>query len=356
MGPYVADLMPDIFTGAMIVAVGLLATHWRSVTRAERWFAVLVVAAALLFHPSNSAILMGLVAIAGLWQLARRTFRSHGAFYLVMVGCFAVAIAGQEMFSYGLERATGSRPVLLPHLTAHLIDMGPGYRYVVASCPQSGFAVCKFEDRLPIYWEDFVGLADPKRGVFAPADLATKRAMSSQQISFALNVLRFDPVGVITGLARDAGRQLVAFSPTGIGYQPAELSYFTYYFPADVARSLRLSRVGSGSGLLAAVGVGRLALVCAGLVVLLVDGLRAGRSAGVPPSEAPIAGLVALLVSGVVVNAIVCGVFASPLDRYQGRVAWIIPLAAVLVALRRWEQVHARGEQRPTGVLDNRPA
>ena len=34
----------------------------------------------------------------------------------------------------------------------------------------------------------------------------------------------------------------------------------------------------------------------------------------------------------VLVNAAVCGGIASPYDRFQGRIVWLIPLAAVLAA------------------------
>jgi putative flippase GtrA len=43
---------------------------------------------------------------------------------------------------------------------------------------------------------------------------------------------------------------------------------------------------------------------------------------------------VGLLLAGYVINAAVCGVLSGPFPRYQARVAWIIPLAAAVVAQR----------------------
>ena len=351
LGPYIAYLMPDIFTGAMIIAVALVATLWRAVARGERLFCLAVLACALLFHPSNEVILLGLVAAVTVWHLARGTLGRHRTYYLAIAACFAVGVAGQQLFSYGLQRATGSRPLTLPHLTAHLVDMGPGYRYIRASCPQSGWAVCRFEDRLPIYWEDFVGLADPRRGVFAPADLPTKRALSAEQIPFALSVLRFDPVGVVTGLARDAARQLVAFSPTGLRYVPGEMTYFAQSFPTDVDEHIARSRLGRGNGLLAAANVANLVLVCGGLVVIVAFGVRLTRATGHPQVPA-LAGFVAVLSGGFVMNALVCGIFASPLDRYGGRVVWIIPLASVIITLWQWERRRSRHDELGVQVAD----
>jgi formate/nitrite transporter FocA (FNT family) len=41
-----------------------------------------------------------------------------------------------------------------------------------------------------------------------------------------------------------------------------------------------------------------------------------------------------LVVAGVLANAIVCGALASPADRFQARVIWLIPLLAVGMAPR----------------------
>src|SRR5206468_297508 len=39
-----------------------------------------------------------------------------------------------------------------------------------------------------------------------------------------------------------------------------------------------------------------------------------------------------LLVLAVVINAAVCGVLSGPFARYQARVAWLVPAAALVVA------------------------
>lgn len=41
---------------------------------------------------------------------------------------------------------------------------------------------------------------------------------------------------------------------------------------------------------------------------------------------------------GVLMNAVICGVLAFPYDRFQVRVIWLLPLAALLASSMTWEQ------------------
>ncbi len=348
MGVYIAYMMPDIFTAVLILAVALLSTQWRRLTWFDRVFAGALASAALLFHQSNLPIFLAMAGIAGAWSLLRERRMVIGPPAAALALCLAIGFAGQQAFTYALTRATGSRPLLLPHLTAHLIDMGPGYRYIVATCPGSGFAVCRFEKRLPIYWEDFVGLNDPRRGIFAPADLATKHALSDEQISFAIHVLRYDPAGVVGGLARDSARQLVRFSPLGLSYTVAMIKYVHTLFPAEVRPHVDRSLAASGPGLFRLLAATNLLTTVGCVIAIVLMAIRPGGRWRLTDSyDAP--RLATLLLVGVAINAVVCGTFASPLDRYQGRVVWLIPLATFVLATslrvrRRAEEPKAAGE------------
>ena len=41
--------------------------------------------------------------------------------------------------------------------------------------------------------------------------------------------------------------------------------------------------------------------------------------------------MLALVVIGIAVNAAICGILSGPHDRYEARVAWLIPFAALTV-------------------------
>jgi hypothetical protein len=48
--------------------------------------------------------------------------------------------------------------------------------------------------------------------------------------------------------------------------------------------------------------------------------------------------LLAMVAIGIMVNAAICGALSSPLDRYEARVAWLVPFIAVTVILAVWQR------------------
>ena len=80
---------------------------------------------------------------------------------------------------------------------------GPGYRHLRATCPGNGLAVCAFVDRLPPDHEQFMW-AYP--GLFATADPEMRRKLSAEQVRYALNVLRYDPLGQSAVLSQRTAR------------------------------------------------------------------------------------------------------------------------------------------------------
>lgn len=44
------------------------------------------------------------------------------------------------------------------------------------------------------------------------------------------------------------------------------------------------------------------------------------------------------IVIGLLVNALVCSMFSGVLNRYQGRIIWLIPMLAIFIASRYWDQ------------------
>jgi hypothetical protein len=75
---------------------------------------------------------------------------------------------------------------------------------------------------------------------------------------------------------------------------------------------------------------------------------RAGGDAGSPRIAA-----IGWIVTGVIFNAAISGVLAGVFDRYQGRVAWLMPLAA-MAGVAAWREAAGRRDAAPTrakGVL-----
>jgi hypothetical protein len=325
VGPFVAYVMPDIFTGVIILAAALVLIWWPRLTRGDRIGLFAVISFGLLAHNSHVVIIAALLAMAApiLWWPRDRSLRAPLGFLLA---CVVVALVGVAAFDAAARRVSGQKPLLLPHLTAHLIDMGPGMTLIRDRCPEIGYAVCDFADHLPVDWVAFLGSTDPQRGVFEIADPATKRRLSDEQISFALAVARHDPAGLAAGMARDIAAQLGVFNLRTMRHDDKVAANMAASFPPAVAQAAAASRVGQSDSPLAIIETSNLALTIGALLYLALVVARSRRGDEV---SRDLAMFMLVVVLGLVANAIVCGGIASPNPRFQARVIWLLPFLAL---------------------------
>ena len=326
-GVFVAYIMPDIFTAVLILIAAVVVGFWERIRAAEKLFLFATGAYASCTHPSHLPILAAVIALVAIYYVAHRTRFRRGWAVLLLVGCEVVGISATLAFNIVVTKLTGERPLLLPHITAHLVEMGPGTRYIRANCPGAGFAVCQFAPRLPVGWVTFLSSTDPKTGVFEVASPSVQRLLSDEQTRFAEAVLLFDPVGVIAGTARDVARQAVLFNLDTLKLStPARENYYDS-FPPKVYRHIVTSRVGRNDITLDSisridllvVGISVLGLMCFAITCIYYE------SESVVFSDAKV--FAAVIVVGVLANALICGALASPEPRFQARVVWLIPLA-----------------------------
>jgi hypothetical protein len=363
LGLYTGLLMPDIYAGLAVLASVILMVYGRGLRAGQALGVALLLLFALTAHNSHLAVVTGLLlltATAPWWMTlgrggARSTPRPAdspdsglraSAVWPSGLAWVAVAILlawlAEAGFARAVERAVGAPPLRLPHLTARLVDAGPGTEYLQRQCPRMPqdrrWAACEALERYPMPWTDFLFEADPRRGVFAPADAASKRRLSEEQLSLAWSVLRDAPGAVLADLAADVPRQLLAFRIDIWGLGPRELAMYQGRVPASLmdamvhslgARHPEWQTLWSALTLASVTGG---AVVLAGLMLRgrprsASTGTRTRAGAG-DGATARVSRSSALLLTGVVLNAAVCGLLASPLDRFQARIVWLVPLLA----------------------------
>lgn len=345
---YTGLLMPDVFAGLAVLAVAILAVHWRRLARTDRWLLAGLLLFALASHASHVALALALL----LWAMVLRWVRpgweglSLPAMGVVAT-CIVAALVAEWGFAQAVTRAVGAPPLRLPHLTARLVDMGPGTDYLRTHCRPTGgtnglqpYAACTFTANYPTAWTDFLFSTDPRRGAFALADAAAKRGLADEQVALALDVLRHDPAGVLGGMALDVPRQLTGFRVDVWGYGPRELAMYAGRIPDALFTGMKSSR-GNGT---AAVNDAFSVLSYAGMLATLGLALywarrrRQGAPACVPQRMEQVA---MLAIVGFVANALVCATLASPMDRFQARLAWLPSLLALSVLALAWKRRRA---------------
>ncbi|MDO9707855.1 hypothetical protein [Paracraurococcus lichenis] len=332
---YVAYVMPDLFAAVAILGAALLVGFWRDLARTDRVLLWLLVAFGVMAHASHLLTLAAILVVCAVAALLRRTPAPRAAPLLALAACVALGALGEVAFGQAVRLALHQSPLRLPHMTAHLIEMGPGLDLLRAQCGgASPFALCAYVDRLPVDWVSFLFDSDPARGVFGAADMVLKRRISEEQTRFLLATLAHDPLGTATGLLRDGLEQVVSFGLPDIVYTQKRLDFFAGYFPAALAEGAPRTLVQTHPAI---TRVHEAIIYAVALAALLAGGialLRPGPARRDPAWDgAATVALVVLL--GLVVNGLVCGMLASPYGRFEARVIWLLPLVAMaLVGLR----------------------
>ena len=85
-------------------------------------------------------------------------------------------------------------------------------------------------------------------------------------------------------------------------------------------------------------------LAALGLALHWARQRRLGAPACVPQRMEQVA---MLAVGGLLANALVCATLASPMDRFQARLAWLPPLLALAVLALAWKRQHAAARPGP---------
>lgn len=331
---YTGLLMPDVFAGLGILAMGTLAVYWDRLRRADR----LALAAILLFGLTAHASHVALTAVVLVLGFLVRKFSARwhhlsGAALVVVAVCLVGAAGAEWAFGKAVTKAVGSPPLRLPHPMARLIDMGPGTAYLRRTCPQSGFAACAFLQNYPTAWDDFLFSADPHKGAFALADPDAKRRLSQEQMRFVAEVLRDDPVGVLRGVGSEVLRQFGQFGMDVWGYSPRELAMYAGRIPDAMFARMQASRANGNDSYARWFTPATYASTVASLALagwLLLRRRHDGRrQAGLDASPTGFVDMAWISAAGVAANAVICATLASSLDRFQARVIWIAPFFAL---------------------------
>ena len=341
-GIFAGLLMPDAFAPLTILSIALLVCAWSALGRTTRVGVALLLTFSLAAHTSHLLVAVGMILFGAALCLAvpaARTLLSRRGLALCTAAA-AAAIAAGLAAETAARQLTGIDTISRPHLTAHLVDDGPGALWVARNCSGTGetaaerseMAVCAFQDRIPADWIAFLFDASPERGAFqasdAPSDL--RRALSEEDLAFALGVLRDDPVRTAAFMIEEFRKQLISVRYDDVPLAGRTLQDRIQAFPADLVHS-EGGRIASDPVLLSALS--RLAEVTAvvGAVALLIGVVVLLGVRGSANGTETLLWVTGAVILGVVLNAAVCGMLASPYDRFQSRVVFLIPAFALAI-------------------------
>jgi hypothetical protein len=321
--PWLASiLLTDIFAGTSVLALHLLLYASGRLSRREAAGLVLLVGFSAATHSATLAVLMAIVAVAGLARLYWRDLlplaalgRGAGALVLgaVMLVGANFALSGQIAWTpggYGI-------------VFARMLEDGIVARYLEAHCPRAQFKLCPYRHRLPrtadeFLWNDgpftelgrFDGLGEEMRGIV----LGSLAEYPGQQIETAAVATAKQLVKVENG----EGVLTTIWHTYGI---------IEHYMPSIVP-AMRAARQQHGEVSFRALNEVQVPVALIS-IMLLPFIVMMGRG-----EYADLRRLAATVSVAVLANAVVCGVLSNPHDRYGARIAWIASFAVGLVPMR----------------------
>ncbi len=326
---FAAQLMPDLFTGLLILALTLLVLVPERIGRAERLGLGGLSAFAMEVHLSNLPV--GL-ALLGILLPLRRRLGARAALSLLELRSVLLPPVVAVLMLMGVNWAGHGVPTLAPYgnifLLARVIEDGPGRDALLRSCPAAGWRLCAVRDRLPATADAFLWRPDsPLNEAGGPKGVSVE---ASQIIAAAV---RAEPGAELAAALRNGARQLVLFD-SGDGLQPWPDSVTPWIrrdFPRFEQLAYAASRQTTGQIVLPAWMRVLHAVTAVGAALaslVLLPGLLYRREV--------LGGVVLAVLLGLVANAAVTGALSGPHARYQNRVMWLPVLAGLLAGAERW--------------------
>jgi hypothetical protein len=332
--------MPDLWAGVGLAALATLLFLPEGLGHGAKAALFLLVLAALSFHQSNAlaaapAAAAAVLAARALWGVPWR--RMAPGLWL-FTAALAAAAALQAGYAAAIWAATGDTIRSPPFLAARILADGPGRDYLRRSCAQGApWALCRFRN-LPLDdSQDILWSGDPAKGVFGRAGVEERIRMDREQTRFVLAAIAADPAGSARAALANAWKTLTSVTLE----DPLRDPHFYLTDPdwrdtyiADLVHDLgpcdpdeRGCRPRFDPGPLA-LWHGTVCLAAVAWLAWAACGKRT-RQVVLDPRLGPV---ILFLLAAVVFNAAVTGVLSGPFARYQARIAWLVPLCALLGA------------------------
>lgn len=331
---YAVFLMPDLLAAVPILFGACLVWRWDALGPGQKGGMTAITALAATSHYGTMPLAFGCVAVAlGLRSLSGLGMPASAVAAAILVSAAgpAVNLAATAAVPVSASEGPSTAPLRLPILLARSLEDGPARWYLEDACPDAAPATCAIlGGDIPANVGAFLWSSDGIRN----ASHDEMAAIRSEEAGILARAFLAYPVEQTASLLGNAARQTVLVGVSDVvatdgldarfvrrGGPPAEAGRaLVRAFDAIVPWSLWLG-VAASAALLATTA----------------------------PSRAASLALLAT-VAGLAGNALIFGGLSAPVERYQSRVIWVLPFAALAVAAasprRRAGRLRAAGAAR----------
>lgn len=322
----VALLMPDFFAPVVVLALFLLGLGRESLGRGEAIAVGTIAALGIAAHLSHLPVAAALVALVLLWT---RRWRDALRAAVPLLGAIAILLATNAVGHGRISLSPHGATFLLARLQAD----GPAAETIRARCPQSGWYLCGFTDRMPTDSDAF--LWDPasplNRDAAGNPRFLGGALLSREAGEIVAATLLQQPLPVAAAVLRNTLHQL-ALVEAGDTLGPEHLAAAVRPRIAEGFGARELAAYDDAlqpRGLLrqavAPVLPFHLPVLIAAAFLAPLALWRAGTSTR--------GALLVCVILGCLANAFATGALSKPVPRYEARIAWLLPFAVAIAFL-----------------------
>ena len=341
---YVAMLMPDVFAGVIVAVLTTLLVFHERIPLYQKVLAGLSSAAMATFHTSFMLLAIVCTVLVALSLVTRK-----GLWKPLVIGIpiVLIAILANVIFTAGVARALNKEPIAPPFLSARLIADGPGVAFLDRECQRdpASWTLCLHRAKLPMESDEFLWSDNPTRSVFGSADEQTQRRLAREDKRFFVNVFADAPLSVLRQSLAGTFKVLTDFRIINFNYDEERVQSFAAKLPPEIAAQMAETRAAHGEMPVHFQAVLTVLSTLASLSIIVLVAARSIRDGvGLSPQMVR---MVAILVLACLANAAICGALSSPTSRYQMRLIWLVPFAAIAAVtlagnLRRFSTVKSQ--------------
>ena len=321
--PFVSALvLPDAF-GAIIVLYGILLVYgFETFDLKSQVLLTIVMLFAIFTHYGN--IPLAFVVILAALFLRFKGTRWFRRTLVLAGGAIAISLAGNLAVGHFVFDEISLTPRRLPILLARSMEDGPALWHLEEHCDERGYAVCTwFGDDIPNNVGD--ALWNERGMEHAPSDLY--KDIRDQELSILWAAFREYPVEQVQSLT---GNMVLQLTRVGIRYANPQTTVIDHRGRRRgvTAPYNPLASHKNDIGRVQAIGV------FIAFVALCVFAFG-------PRSSAVERRAIFILLLALLTNAAIFGGLSAHVDRYQSRIAWLVPLLALALLLKRLDKMNA---------------
>jgi hypothetical protein len=333
---FAGQLMPDMFASFVGLVLFLILFGGDRLMRWERTFLPLLLAGLVSLHLSHLILAAAVIVVATLvmWiggdprNAVRDGARGVGGLALALLVLSSMNLIGAGSF----QPSSQTNAFLL----ARLLDGRVAQPVFRSMCRDERLMLCIMlpaveNGRVPLPGQSYLWDMSLPRGRLMRED--PQRVKREEQAIVARSIATRPEAVVRLAVMGWLDQLVTARSADGlIAYGPDMMvsRQIHNHFPAELAASNRSLQQQGRLQRLAVLPDRQIALVfslCSPLLIFHAWRRRDHR----------LVGLASVIVTMIIVNAAVCGILSGVFDRYQSRVLWLLPLLAIVAALRIWE-------------------